>query len=125
MGCLFPTVACQKNIPVLLIKPSIAAKRKERERDGKFVMDDNGRQIRSKHGDQQVVLGSCLRGTLCLIYKTIKKLHIQYQILHIAKYKSVFREYTMLVAWHDGLSNLENASVPSLHPAFQSALFMP
>lgn len=46
-------------------------------------------------------------------------------ILHIAKYKSALgstRQPT-LVACRDGLSNLENASVPSLRPAFQSALY--
>lgn len=43
----------------------------------------------------------------------------------MAKYESAL-EITLqptLMAKHDCLSNLENASVPSLHPAFQSALY--
>lgn len=46
-------------------------------------------------------------------------------ILHIAKYKSALESTRQptLVACRDGLSNLENASVPSLRPAFQSALY--
>lgn len=48
-----------------------------------------------------------------------------YHILHMAKSKSALEctQQPTLVAWRDGLSNLENASVPSLHPAFQSALY--
>lgn len=46
-------------------------------------------------------------------------------IPHIAKYKSALESTRQptLVAWRDGLSNLENASVPRLRPAFQSALY--
>lgn len=108
---------------VLLIKPSIAAKRERGERwKNRFVMDDYGRQISSKHGDHRMVLGSCLIGKVCLTSKMIKKAYISYIR---AKYASALESTLQptLVAWHDGLSNLENASVPSLRPAFQSALY--
>lgn len=45
---------------VLLIKPSIAAKRERKRGErwkNRFVMDDYGRQVISKHGHRQVKLG--------------------------------------------------------------------
>lgn len=108
---------------VLLIKPSIAAKRKRGERKkwkicyGWQWQTDLFQTWRppsgfgfmfERDGPYKRWLKSCT-----------------YHILHIAKYKSTLESTRQptLVAWRDGLSNLENAWVPSLRPAFQSALY--